>query len=483
MKLSLILEAIDRATAPIAKVERSVDRLSTGAFRRVESAMTRVANVSQRVLDAPLLQRFGQFDQRVTKLITTGGRWALEKGAYATGAAIGFTLRKVGELLVRVSQLAVVGGVAALGFLTKGVFQTGIQFEQLQIALETTEGSSKKAKAALDWIENFAVKTPYELDQVAEAFKQLRVLDFNPMQGTLEALGNAASAMSRPLGDAVAALASAAAGEFEPLRSFGIRISKQGQQLTLSYRQNGKEFRKVIRDNQAELEKAVTSVFNTRFPAMMNKQSASFAGVWSNILDGISKFERMIADAGIFDLVKQKLQGILAWLDEQAKNGNLKLWAQQISDWMGLIVKNLGELTKPGEWQKLVKNIEDIGEAIGTVAHALIELKKAGDGLAGFLNGIQDILGKAGDGASRTPGALLLRGAANALAMTGLIRAPGSSAGAKPTPLPSPRPNFSPKGKIEITVKSAPGISARPTKVDNGGWDWELYSGRAMRPF
>ena len=68
-------------------------------------------------------------------------------------------------------------------------------------------------------------------------------------------------------------LASATAGEFEPLRRYGIRIAKDGANLRLEWRKNGKVFRETVRDDQAALERAITEIMNKRFPEMMKRQS------------------------------------------------------------------------------------------------------------------------------------------------------------------------------------------------------------------
>lgn len=487
MKLSLILEAIDRATTPIAKVERSVDRLSTGAFGRIEGAMKRVSTVSQRVLDAPLLQRFAQFDQKVTKLVTTGGRWALEKGAYATGAAIGFTLRKVGELLLRVSQLAVVGGVAAFGFLTKGVIETGSKFEGFRTQLITLLGTAKQADNALGFIQNFAAQTPYELDQVVQAFIQAKQEGIDPFSGALRIIGDAASSLGKPIEQVVAAVGDASRGQFERLLDLGITASTKGGQVALTYiDRQGKAVTTNVKKQTLDLQKAVLDIFSTRFAGGMERQSQTLAGIWSNLLDKVTIFQKQIADAGIFDLVKQKLQQLLNWTDKLSKDGTLKKWAELISNWMKSIVLRIDELfSKPGEWEKLIGYATDFATAIKAVVDAIVELKRAGDAVANFLNGIQGALNQAGDGLNRIMGGgIAQRGFYHGGLLAHHLAKPATGAPRSgPTPLPSPRANAAPKGKLEITVKAAPGISAQPTKVDRGGWDWDLYSGRAMRPF
>jgi len=124
------------------------------------------------------------------------------------------------------AALGVAGAVAVgkgVSELTKGSIQAGAEFRKLGATLETIEGSSEKARASLDWVSKFAEETPFELQQVAEAFVKLKAYGLDAQDGTLKSVGNAASAMGKGLDQGVEALADAAQGEFERLKEFGIR--------------------------------------------------------------------------------------------------------------------------------------------------------------------------------------------------------------------------------------------------------------------
>ncbi len=87
------------------------------------------------------------------------------------------------------------------------------QFERFQTVLTTTEGSALAAQEAMKWVEDFAVKTPYELDQVMASFVQLRAYGLDPTNGMLKTLGDASAAMNKPLMQSVEAMADAVTGE------------------------------------------------------------------------------------------------------------------------------------------------------------------------------------------------------------------------------------------------------------------------------
>lgn len=115
---------------------------------------------------------------------------------------------------------------AGVGFLGRSVVQTTAQFEGYQEALTTIEGSSEKARQSLDWISNFGKTTPFEVAEVTEAFVALKAYGIDPIANdALRTLGDTASAMNKPLQQAVEAFADAATGEFERLKNLVLKQS------------------------------------------------------------------------------------------------------------------------------------------------------------------------------------------------------------------------------------------------------------------
>ena len=85
------------------------------------------------------------------------------------------TIGKVGTVMTAVTSVAA-------GFLGKSLLDTASQFEKFETQLTTIEGSSAKAKASLDWIADFAEKTPYDIAGVTDAFVKLKSLWFRSCQ-------------------------------------------------------------------------------------------------------------------------------------------------------------------------------------------------------------------------------------------------------------------------------------------------------------
>lgn len=510
MKLSLIIEAIDRATGPAKRSTAAIRQLTDRGLKPLEEATKRVDRTAARFLGG-MPARLASIHAGVRRLAGQAGMKALEKSSYAAGYAVGATLRKVSQLALRVGAFGAMaigaGGIGALGFLTRGVLGRASDFEQYTLILENQLGSLAKAKAAMKWVEDFAVRTPYELGEVMSAFTQMTVLDFKPMTGTLEALGNAAAALGTDLSDAVNALASATAGEFEPLRRYGIRIAKDGATLRLEWRKNGKVFRETVRDDQAALERAISGIMNKRFPEMMKRQSNTFLGMWRNLSDQFGKFQGMIADAGFFDAVRKKLQSVLEWVDQLAKNGKLKEWAEAISNRMTEMTNKAYEFVTKVKWDNVAKGIEAIVSGLINVvdwigrasdAYGRWEIKAARTRELGSYDKVWNRM--FGGTYERYQQRERIRDLNRAMGLPenkGLEGEPDD----KPRILPQTKgwigsqqrslqqyldrrapgaAGPAPTGKISLHVTTDRGVTAQPRKVEARGMQIELNTGRAM---
>lgn len=274
-------------------------------------------------------------------------------------------LERAAMLASRMATMLVAAGTLAAGALAglgKSVIETSSKFEGYETSLQTIEGSAEKAKAAMDWVSKFAAKTPYELDGVTEAFIKLRAYGFDPMDGTLKTLGDTASAMNKPLNQAVEAFADAATGEFERLKEFGIKAEQKGKEVTFRWQQDGKEMTKTVKKNGKEIQKFLLEVWGKRFGNAMDRQSRTWKGMMSNLSDSWDDFKRRIGSAGFFDAAKKRLKGILDEIAKLDKDGTLDRWAKSLS---GALTSGMNLAFKVVE--RLVKNLITLAELLGTV--------------------------------------------------------------------------------------------------------------------
>jgi len=155
------------------------------------------------------------------------------------------------------------------------------EFEVINASLVTVTGSAEKAQRQFQEIQKFAATTPYDLAQVANAFTQLAVRGLDPSMEALTAYGDVASGLGRNLEDMVRAIGQASVGEFEALKSFGIQIRKDGQELIVLYK--GMETR--ITNSATAIEQHIQKIAAEDFMGNMERRSATLDGAISNLGD------------------------------------------------------------------------------------------------------------------------------------------------------------------------------------------------------
>ena len=302
LEVGIILRAFDKATAPIQKLTEQVNRLKQS--------------------------------QNIAALSASTKKFSNDLGL-ATQEASRLGLK-----------LAAIGGISGWAFKSQFV-DTAAEFERFRTILETVEGSAEKAKSSLRWVSDFATKTPYELSQVMEGFVKLKSYGLEPTNGLLKTLGDTSSAMGKPLMQAVEAIADAVTGENERLKEFGIKARVQGEKITYEYSHMGKTMTaEADRSNRQMIETVLTGIFNSKYHNAMLKQSRTWTGMMSNIMDQWTRFKILVMQAGVFDFLKNKLAGILESVDKLAESGKLAQIAKSASVEIIQILKDLWEITK-----------------------------------------------------------------------------------------------------------------------------------------
>lgn len=306
---------------------------------------------------------------------------------------------RAGGQIAKSLTVASIGALtAAVGGLWK-VLTVNRQFEKFATILETVEGSSEKARKSMAWVEDFAIKTPFELAEVTDAFVKLKAYGIDPTNGSLKSAGDAASAMGKTVNDAVEALADAMTGENERLKEFGIKAKKQGDRITYAWNQNGKQMTKVANaNNAAQIEAVITGIWNSRYAGAMDKLAKTYDGLWSNVLDVTAKFMKKIGDKGLFSALKNQLQGVLNLLDKWEKDGTLDKIATEISRALTDMVTMISNALRNVDWVATIKSIRSTAAALKSVVNSLGGLKGIAIGLgvalaAGPIASIMSIVG------------------------------------------------------------------------------------------
>lgn len=178
-------------------------------------------------------------------------------------------------------------------------------FESFDATLRTIEGSSQKAEKSMEWIQDFASTTPFNIDKVTSSFISLRSYGLDPTDGLLRTLGDTGSAMGKDIQQAVEAMADAVTGENERLKEFGIRASTMGEEIKYSWTNASGEMRQaIVANNSVIIQSTLESIFNSKYTGAMAEQSKTWKGLIANMQDNWTIFQKNLMSSGIFDYLK-----------------------------------------------------------------------------------------------------------------------------------------------------------------------------------
>lgn len=191
----------------------------------------------------------------------------------------------------------VVSVTAAIGKLTS----VTREFDILNAGLKTATGSAENAEIAFMAIQDFATRTPYDLQQVTGAFTKLVNYGLTPSSEALTSYGDTAAAMGKGLDQMVEAVADAATGEFERLKEFGIKASKEGDQVTFTFR----GVKTVVKNTAADIERYLIDMGKSNFGGAMADRMDSLDGALSNLGDAWNQFWLEVSKQGSGNMIEQ----------------------------------------------------------------------------------------------------------------------------------------------------------------------------------
>ena len=217
------------------------------------------------------------------------------------GNSVGGTLKNIVS-----SAFSFALGQGFFSFIQSG-FKNGIgaavdfdsQMQQNQISFETMLGSATKAQSFMEWAQQFAAKTPFEMNDVVTGSKRLLAFGFTAEQipKMLTAIGDASSAMGMSGEEGIGRIANA----LGQMAAHGTVDAQDMLQLTsigipawdILAQSMGKSTAEVMKLSSKGLIPAKTAInelvdgMEQRFPNMMDAQSKSYQGLMSTLKDNV----------------------------------------------------------------------------------------------------------------------------------------------------------------------------------------------------
>ena len=156
---------------------------------------------------------------------------AVKGSAKKSEGAMSAGMKKIGGAIAAAFSVQ-----AVIGF-SRAVIQVRSEFEKFEAVLTNTLGSSGAAKLALLDIKDMAARTPFSVAELSGAFVKLTNYGLQPSMEAMRQYGDLASSVGKGFDQLAEAVADATTGEFERLKEFGIKASKQGDKVTFTFKE------------------------------------------------------------------------------------------------------------------------------------------------------------------------------------------------------------------------------------------------------
>jgi hypothetical protein len=226
---------------------------------------------------------------------------------------------------------------AAIFTMGKAIFNATAQFEKFNAVLTNTFQDAAVAKLVMDDIQEFAAKTPFQVEELTASFVKLANQGFVPTIDQLRQLGDLAAAQGKSFDQLTEAIIDAQTGEFERLKEFGIRASKSGDQVKFTFK--GVETQ--VKFTNESIRQYILSLGDAAgVSGGMAAQSETLGGGLSNLMDA---FDQLAVSIG-----------------KSANNGGFLSW---ILDGVAKGVKGLNEVFKGPEIVDYYEITKDLLEA------------------------------------------------------------------------------------------------------------------------
>ncbi|MCE7520318.1 DUF4214 domain-containing protein [Halomonas titanicae] len=286
-------------------------RDAQGDVREFSTTTVRESKKAETALEAPGRQAgtVSEHLRGAQREARTFGTETAQGGRQAT-QALTQTSNEAQTTAGHLNQLKAVAVGVGVAFTTMGVrdFVTDTYAavsgsQQLQASLKTVTGSIENASTAWDTLLGFAADTPFTLDQSVQGFIRMQSLGLNPTLEALRSYGNTSAAMGKDMMQMVEAVADATTGEFERLKEFGIRASKEGEQISFTFQ----GVTTTVANSANAISQYLQQIGENQFAGAMADQMDTLSGKASNLEDTIYQFYLAIGDAGATDVFEGTL--------------------------------------------------------------------------------------------------------------------------------------------------------------------------------
>jgi hypothetical protein len=279
--------------------------LNSGSFEAIKSQLNEIA------------RRAGYTEKEITemnKAIEDGG-----KKSKKAAQEIEFSMKGLEKAAGRAGMAML--GAFSVQFLMKfagEVIRVTGEFQKMEAVLTNSLGSKSAAQVSMRMLQDFAAKTPFQVDKLTAAYVKLVNQGFKPTKAELTKLGDLASSTGKDFDQLVEAMLDAQTGEFERLKEFGIKSRVEGDKVKFTFKGVTQE----VQNSEAAIRGYIMSLGDMEgVSGSMAAISDTVAGKMSNLSDNMTNLMKVIGDgssgliAGVLDFANNALGSLSTRID------------------------------------------------------------------------------------------------------------------------------------------------------------------------
>jgi hypothetical protein len=192
------------------------------------------------------------------------------------------SIDSIADSFLSIKTAAAGVAVAGIGLLSKKIYDVTRSFEKYQAVLTNTFGSNSIALKSMQMIQEIAASTPFSVDELTLSYIKLVNRGFKPTREQIIKLGDLASVTGKSFDQLSEAVLDAQTGEFERLKEFGIKMSKNGKTITATFKGQTTS----IKNTSDEIQKYILGLGDIKgVSGAMASQSKTLNGIISNLGD------------------------------------------------------------------------------------------------------------------------------------------------------------------------------------------------------
>lgn len=265
-------------------------------------------------------------------------------------SGIGTVADKESQKIDKISRklggaLSVGAAIAAAKQAISAIIDIRSEFEKYSAVLTNTLGSQEAANQAMQDLQVFSAKTPFQLNELTGAYVKLVNQGFKPTMGEMTKLGDLASSVGKSFDQLAEGIIDAQTGEFERLKEFGIKAQKEGDNVIFTF----KGVKTQVENSNEAIRNYILSLGELQgVSGSMAAISQSLGGAISNLNDSWDMFLNNLGakTSGVMKGVITMLGNLLNKMNESMKNSEKILSTTKIEEFENIQKRVTGTVEK-----------------------------------------------------------------------------------------------------------------------------------------